>query len=80
LYRLGASGLQELLGRGCAIEGCGSREGLVIDHDHSCCDQTPTCGRCTRGALCTNHNLAIGHLHNSAAQAMAVAAYLDRTD
>jgi hypothetical protein len=24
-----------------------------IDHDHLCCSSIPTCGKCTRGALCS---------------------------
>jgi hypothetical protein len=76
LYNLDAVGLQTLLSGGCSINGCDSVEGLVIDHDHGCCHNTPTCGVCTRGALCTNHNIAIGHLHNNPDEADAVAAYL----
>lgn len=33
-----------------------------VDHDHSCCGQRKTCGRCTRGLLCRNCNTAIGML------------------
>lgn len=32
---------------------------FVIDHDHSCCDKTPTCGRCTRGILCHYCNISL---------------------
>jgi len=47
---------------GCAI--CKRKLGefkgkLVIDHDHSCCEKTPTCGKCNRGILCHPCNISI---------------------
>lgn len=38
---------------------------LDVDHDHNCCPSTPTCGKCTRGLLCSNCNTAIGLLKES---------------
>ena len=35
---------------------------LHVDHAHSCCDTTFTCGKCRRGILCTNCNIRISHL------------------
>lgn len=29
---------------------------LYVDHDHGCCDKTPTCGKCTRGLVCNGCN------------------------
>lgn len=47
--------------RGCQI--CGSKERLHVDHDHSCCSNSgESCGKCVRGALCSNCNTAIGLL------------------
>ncbi len=37
---------------------------LHVDHDHSCCPGTPTCGKCTRGLLCPRCNLALAHIEN----------------
>jgi len=36
-----------------------------IDHDHSCCKETPTCGECTRGVLCSGCNVALGRVEDS---------------
>lgn len=47
--------LYEEQGGACAI--CKSKTGkLVVDHDHQCCDNKPTCGNCTRGLLCQKCN------------------------
>lgn len=39
-----------------------SISGLVVDHDHKCCPKPPTCGKCTRGMLCSRCNIFIGYL------------------
>jgi hypothetical protein len=33
---------------------------LSVDHDHSCCPGTKTCGKCTRGLLCSICNKTLG--------------------
>jgi N12 class adenine-specific DNA methylase len=33
---------------------------LVVDHNHSCCSQRKTCGKCNRGLLCRSCNTLIG--------------------
>lgn len=39
---------------------CGTVTGrLQIDHDHSCCDLSQSCGRCLRGAICRGCNMAM---------------------
>jgi hypothetical protein len=53
-YRLRPEQYQELIKDGCAI--CGTHEDLCVDHDHSCCPGSRTCGKCVRGALCKRHN------------------------
>ena len=43
----------------CAILGC-PEPPTQIDHDHVCCPNKKSCGRCVRGVLCGKHNLALG--------------------
>lgn len=48
-------GVLKSQGGKCAICGRDSSEfvrALAVDHDHSCCPKTPTCGECNRGLLC----------------------------
>lgn len=51
-----------VLAQGGACASC-KRPGerLGVDHDHACCPKLPTCGRCTRGLLCGNCNVMLGH-------------------
>lgn len=53
-YRLRPDEYSELIKDGCAV--CGTHEDLCVDHDHSCCPGSRTCGKCVRGALCKKHN------------------------
>lgn len=53
-YRLRPEQYAELMAGGCAV--CGTHEDLCVDHDHSCCPGSRTCGQCVRGALCKKHN------------------------
>lgn len=39
----------------------GATKKLAVDHDHTCCPETPTCGKCTRGLLCGPCNKILGH-------------------
>lgn len=48
-----------------------------VDHDHSCCKVRPTCGKCTRGLLCTNCNHGIGKLQDSPQILMRAANYVN---
>jgi hypothetical protein len=66
-------------GDGCAICGRGeSQDGLSlsVDHDHTCCPGTKTCGRCIRGLLCRNCNWVLGQMQDDAERLAAAAEYL----
>jgi hypothetical protein len=43
---------------------CREKDVADIDHDHSCCPGSKTCGECWRGALCRECNINLGHYEN----------------
>lgn len=69
----------------CSNPGCGETEGLHIDHDHSCCPRgavkkesaRSSCGKCVRGLLCRNCNLALGQLEESKPRILGLLEYLE---
>lgn len=77
--------LWRMQGGVCAI--CGGHEvslyrgvlrSLSIDHDHTCCPGTPTCGQCTRGLLCMRCNRALGLFQENPELLRAAAEYLEQ--
>lgn len=49
-----------------------------VDHDHSCCSGTrQACGRCTRGIICNQCNLALGLIKDDVETLKAMIEYLD---
>lgn len=76
-FGLSALQLNDMLMAGCTV--CGSVVGLVIDHDHKCCDAPLRrfCGECNRGVLCAGCNLAIGHAYDSPDTLRRMAEYLE---
>lgn len=54
----------------------GRTKKLAVDHDHQCCPEVPTCGRCTRGVLCGMCNKLLGHLRDDPAAFERAAEYL----
>ena len=58
---------------------CQDVSDLVIDHDHSCCDSQYSCGKCIRGLLCPDCNLALGIMRDSPSRLLSAVAYLGIT-
>jgi hypothetical protein len=52
---------------------------LSVDHDHSCCNQKITCGKCIRGLLCDTCNRAVGLLQDNEENAFAVYEYIKKS-
>jgi len=65
-YGLTIEKLRAILELGCYAPNCNivgtGKNGLHIDHDHSCCPGRKSCGLCVRGALCSFHNVYLGYL------------------
>lgn len=54
---------------------------LVVDHDHACCPaESHSCGKCIRGLICWQCNLAAGSVRDDPSIARQLADYLDRWD
>jgi len=59
----------------CAI--CRAGGATHVDHDHACCPGEVTCGRCIRGLLCDNCNLALGRFKDSLLTLARAIVYLE---
>lgn len=72
---------QRLIDQGNACASCGdeflegSRE-IHIDHDHACCPEGRSCGKCTRALLCRRCNQTVGFSGDDVARLLAAANYL----
>ena len=64
----------------CAICGTtdpGGRGGQFhVDHDHACCPEAHSCGKCIRGLLCSRCNVGIGMLGDDIARITKALSYL----
>ena len=68
-------------GGGCAICHMTPEENgkaLAVDHDHSCCTGTVSCGACVRSLLCVRCNRGIGCFRDNADFLLAAAEYIER--
>lgn len=74
-YRITKQQLIELLTQPCSI--CGATENLSIDHDHSCCAGSKSCGNCVRGTVCGRHNRMLGQLGDNPENLLRAAEYLE---
>ena len=61
----------------CPTEAGTTTRSFAVDHDHSCCPGKKTCGRCIRGLLCTNCNMALGLVKEDRETLESMIAYLD---
>lgn len=61
---------------------CGTADHPAMDHDHACCPggNGVKCGKCVRGLLCRNCNIALGRLEDSRGRLLQAVAYLDAYD
>lgn len=88
-YRMTTAQYDQMLalqGGQCAI--CGSddpdrlakgkqRKSFAIDHDHSCCPGSRSCGQCVRGLLCHPCNQGIGSLNDDPERLRKAIDYLE---
>lgn len=52
-------------------------DNFVIDHDHRCCPDEGSCGKCVRGLTCSACNVAAGMLRDDPDRARKLAEYLE---
>jgi hypothetical protein len=63
---------------GCGRFAASFKRRLAVDHDHSCCPTTrKSCGKCIRGLLCNDCNVALDHLRDSVSTLKSLIAYLE---
>lgn len=60
----------------CAICKKEDSKRLSIDHDHSCCNGSYSCGRCIRGLICFRCNTALGMVSDDTAILKSMIEYL----
>lgn len=83
-YELTLSDYDRMLAdQGGVCAGCGltpeeNGRSFAVDHDHSCCPEDRSCGRCVRGLLCAGCNFAVGHSKDDPAVLRNLASYLER--
>lgn len=56
---------------------CQEQAATCIDHDHSCCPGSYSCGSCIRGLLCNWCNSALGHAKDNSNTLKKLIEYLD---
>ena len=69
-------------GGGCRVCGSlspGKGRYFAVDHNHSCCPGSSSCGDCIRGLLCVHCNVGLGHFRDSIETLYSAIAYLENT-
>ena len=60
-YLITSQTFEEMCINGCEVCGDNPKDrSLQVDHDHNCCPTEITCGKCIRGAVCSQCNVNIG--------------------
>lgn len=55
-----------------------NKKRLSVDHDHSCCPGSGSCGKCIRGLLCSNCNTFLGNAKDNIEILKAAIEYLKK--
>jgi hypothetical protein len=55
-----------------------NRKRLCVDHDHSCCPGSSSCGKCVRGLICFRCNTALGMVKDNLKILEAMMEYLQK--
>lgn len=80
-YGLSREEFDRVVGSGCCAI-CNEPSSIdkrhAIDHDHSCCDSKPVCGKCVRGLLCDACNRGLGYFKDSIEHLLNAVRYLRR--
>ncbi len=82
-YSLTAEQFAQLVeSQGCACAVCGATEpggagAWHVDHDHACCAEGRSCGKCVRGLLCSRCNSGLGLFDDDSERLAAALAYLN---
>ncbi len=65
----------------CAIchNKCRPPKRLSVDHDHKCCPDDGSCGKCVRGLLCRACNQGLGQFDDSIERLRSAIDYLEQT-
>lgn len=57
---------------------CKTKDAVNIDHDHSCCPGSFSCGRCIRGVLCSQCNTSLGLMGDSKDRLLSLIDYISK--
>ena len=60
----------------CKICGSADSKRLSVDHDHSCCPNSSSCGKCIRGLLCHRCNKTLGMVNDDVTVLQKMIQYL----